>query len=73
MGQLNTMDKVKLNKNGGKVILPHFYNYILKEEILNKLNSIDEQKVFNIKRELKERGLFLNTSLLVDKIIEEGN
>ncbi|MCM8773429.1 MAG: hypothetical protein NC820_01665 [Candidatus Omnitrophica bacterium] len=73
MEQLQMMDKVRVNKKDGKVILPHFYNYILKEEILNKLNSIDEQKVFNIKRELEERGLFLNTSLLVDKIIEEAN
>lgn len=52
--------------------LPHAYNYMIKEEILDRFHSVDSQRVESIKGLLKNNGhsIINEASKVAERIIE---
>lgn len=50
-------------------ILPHAYNYILKEEILEHREHIDEQRISRMREALRENILSKKSEVLACRII----
>lgn len=64
-GNMNTKEKTRL------LYFPHAYNYMIKEEIVQKFTWVDEAKVASLKRELKNKlSGKEESSLLAEKIIK---
>jgi len=50
-------------------ILPHALNFLLKEEIVKRLNFIDDKKVSYFKKNIKEKKTNLCILSIAEKII----
>ncbi|MBD3246392.1 MAG: hypothetical protein GF333_05210 [Candidatus Omnitrophica bacterium] len=63
--------KYTQEKAGGKMqMLPHAFNYMLKEEILQRAAEVNSERVRRLKRRLVARKVRLASSLVAKKIME---
>ncbi len=66
------MEKMQEQEKKRMEILPHIFNYILKDEIIQRINCVDKEKVCSIKRNLSFYNSRRKGILLAEKIIGMG-
>jgi hypothetical protein len=65
-GKLLHKEKAKT----ANMVLPHAFNYMLKEEILHQLNDIDSKKVSVVSALVREKKVHFTSNVLAEKIMK---